>query len=78
VDVDVDGVAAGLMENDKPLQLLFPALLLVVLMLVLVLLVLFFFMSPLDEDREGPRGRCDEDGGIEMGGASLCVRLDRP
>lgn len=74
--VDVDGVAAGLMEKDKPRQLLLPALLVLVLLLLPPPLVLF--MSPLDEDREGPRGRCDEDGGIEMGGASLCVRLDRP
>lgn len=33
-------------------------------------------VSPLEEDLEGPRGRCD--GGIERGGASLCVRLDMP
>ena len=35
--------------------------------------LLLLLLSALDEDREG---RCD--GGIEIGGASLCVRRDRP
>lgn len=67
----MDGVAVALLENGKPFQ---PLLLLLLLWLLWPLLLPL--MSVLDDVRRGPRVLCD--GGIDIGGASLCVRRDKP
>lgn len=71
--VHVDGVAVALLVNDNPFQLLWLLLLLLLWLLWALLLPL---ISLLGDVRKGPRVRCD--GGIDIGGASLCVRRDRP